>query len=202
MARPRASAEQRQQQRDLIQRAAGEVAREKGVLGVTARAVAVRAGVSTGTLYSYFANLTELLQSLWIEPVEKVGRQLEELVATIDDPVERIRALLDGYVRFAEDQPEVFRGSVLFVRPPGSAPPEAAPPETLPFYRLLLAAVRDGQVGGQIAPGDSVTMAQTLWAGIHGAVALPVNIDRFDVHPARHLAEAMIDTLLNAIVVD
>ena len=64
MARPAASPEQRDRQRGRIRRAAAEVYAENGLLGVTARAVAQRAGVSTGTIYSYFDGLQGLMRSI------------------------------------------------------------------------------------------------------------------------------------------
>lgn len=201
MARPRASVEQRKAQRDRIQRAAAEIYREQGLGAVTVRAVSERAGVSAGTLYRYFENLEALMQSLWIEPVAEVNRRMEKEVADLDRPLDRIRALLDGYVRFARDQPDVFKGAVLFVRPSTAPTPEVESLEELPFYRLLVGSIEEGQATGEIIDGDARTMAQLLWAGVHGALGLPVNIDRFQVLPASELAPAMIDQLITGITV-
>lgn len=201
MARPKASVEQRQQQRERIRNAASQIYQQRGLAAVSVRAISEAAGVSTGTLYSYFANLEELMQSLWIEPVAELNRQLEATISADDDPLDRIEALLDAYRRFAEDQPDVFRGAILFVRPRSLEAPGIEPADGLPFFRLLRAAVTDGQASGQVRPGDSELMAQTLWAGIHGALALPVNIDRFDIKPQVVLAPAMIEMLLASIKV-
>lgn len=202
MARPRATAEQRQHQRARIRRAAADIYRDGGLPGITARAVSERAGVSTGTLYSYFANLEELMQSLWGEPVAAMNQELENLVMEHSDPVARIRALLEAYVQFALDQPEVFRSAVLFVRPASSPKPDVAPAEELPFYRLLVGAVAEAQSVDRIGPGGSSSVAQVLWAGIHGALALPINIDRFAVQPQTELAPNMIESLMASIIVN
>lgn len=200
MARPPASPEQREKQRQRIRRAAAEVYNDDGPMGVTVRAVSKRAGVSTGTLYSYFANLEELMQSLWVEPVAAVGRELEAAVVDIDEPVERIRFLLSSYVRFCIEQPDVFRGAVLFVRPSGAPTPDAEPPEALPFFRLLRDSLIDGQAAGEVRSGDPDMLAQLLWAAVHGSLALPVNLDRFAVKAQAELGPAMVDNLMDGLV--
>ena len=40
-------------------------------------------------------------------------------------------------------------------------------------------------------------MAQMLWAGLHGAIALPLNVDRLQFDEPRALAEQMVATLLS-----
>lgn len=200
MARPPASPEQRRRQRDRIRRAAAEVYQELGIGGVTARAVSARSGVSTGTLYSYFANLEDLMQSLWVGRVASANRRLESIVADEADPLRRIRALLVAYADFARDEPEVFRGVLLYVRPSSSPAPTADPPTELPFYRLLRDAVADGQDAGAVRAGDPDELAVVLWAGVHGALALPVNMSRFTIPSPPELAPVMIDTLLASVV--
>ena len=199
MARPTATPEQRDRQRALIRRAAAEVYAESGIRGVSVRAIAKRAGVSTGTLYSYFANLQELMRSLWREPVEKVNRHLEEVARRRRAPLRRVRALLEAYADFARAHPDVYRGAFLFVRPDSVPRSEAQPLGEVVFYRLLRDALREGQERGEVRTGDPGEMAQLLWAGVHGAVALPINVEAYRVASAERLVPAMIRTLLRSI---
>ena len=199
MPRPAASPEQRREQRERIRRAAAEVYADAGPQGVSARAIAVRAGVSTGTLYSYFTNLQELMRSLWLEPVAKANRELEAVARAHSDPLARIRALLDAYARFALTNPEVYRGALLFVRPDAHEKPERQPLAALPFPRLLCEALREGQLRGLVRPGEVDELAQLLWAGLHGAIGLSTNVDLYAIEPAERLAPPMIDLLLDSI---
>ena len=199
MPRKPATYAERTAQRERIRRAAAEVYDEGGLLGVTARAVSARAGVSTGLLYSYFSSLGEVLQSLWVEPVTKANRRLESIASKHDNPVERIRALLSAYVDFALDEPEVFRGALLFVRPASIPAPDVEPLASLVFYRLLWAAIDQGQAVGTIRSGDADRVAQLAWASVHGALALPVNIHRYDVQPQAELAEAMVGHVMASL---
>lgn len=199
MARPAASPEERARQRRRIRRAAADLHAESGLLSITVRAVAKRAGVSTGTIYSYFSGLQELMRSLWQEPVAQAERELEAVARSHRDPVERIAALLETYARFAFEHPDVHRGALLFVRPTSVEKPDVQPLADLALPRLLRAALQEGQRRGEIISGDVDQLAQLVWAGVHGALALPVNADAYAVAPATELAPAMIRMIMRAI---
>ena len=141
MARPVATPEQRRAMRRRIRSAAAELYDEAGPAGLTVRAIAQRAEVSTGTVYSHFENLAALMESLWAGPIARVSEQVLAIAAAHADPVERIAALLDAYVRFALDNPELTRGALLGVRPRNAPFADPQPPETMPFFRCLSEAV-------------------------------------------------------------
>ncbi len=155
MGRPAATETQRLEQRNRIRHAAAEVYREGGIPALSVRAIAKRAGVSTGLIYSYFADLSELLRSLWMKPVDEFGRQVETIVAAHPDPLARVEALLTAYVGWAHAHPDVYRGALLFVRPPTSPSPERQPVDELPLHRALCTAIASGQAMGSIRPGDA-----------------------------------------------
>lgn len=199
MARPAATADQREEQRNRIRHAAAELYREGGVSALSVRAVAKRAGVSTGLLYRYFADMSELMRSLWIGPVVEFGHEVEAIAAAEPDPLARIEALLTAYARWVGANPDVHRGVLLFVRPDSTGLPAPVDPDTLALHRALRTAVADGQATDRIRAGDPTELAQVLWAGMHGALALPVNFDRYAIAPPSDLAPAMIATLLASL---
>lgn len=200
MARPRATEAQRQAQRRRIRRAALEISEESGVDSVSVRGVAARAGVSQGTIYSYFTDRSELVRSLWLEPVTKVGHKLERLAAEHADPVERIRAILLAFVDFVTSHPEVHRGAMLFVRPASQPPPEPAPPEELVFYRLMLEAVSEHAANSGVTLDDPGRSVELIWAALHGSLGLAINTDIYQISPARDLALDMVELLMHAVV--
>ncbi|MEM7094052.1 MAG: TetR/AcrR family transcriptional regulator [Actinomycetota bacterium] len=200
MARPVATEEERAEQRRRIRRAASELHREGGVRAVSVRAVAKRAGVSTGLLYSYFANLSDLLRSLWMVPITELGRSLIEVEQAEVDPVERVVRLLRTYVEFAVEHDETHRGLLLFVRPPDSTPSTSNnDPHDLALYATLVRAIEDGQANGAVRTGDAGHLAQLLWSGVHGALALPINIDTYELADGPAMADEMITTLVRSI---
>lgn len=178
MARPKATPEQRAQVRRSIKRAAAELYREEGLAGVSARSVAKKAGVSVGTIYSYFGDLAGLGRSLWEGRVAKQDEVFREVARQHDDPLARIEALLEAYLTFGIEQHELYRSVLLFVRPKGEGKPEQQPVNAFAFPTLLKSAIEQGQTAGQIRSGDADNLTQLLWSGAHGAIALPINLDR------------------------
>lgn len=199
MARPTATPAEQDAQRRRLRVAAAELHREGGIAAVTVRAVAKRAGVSTGLLYSYFANRSDLMRSLWMGPIAELGRSLAAVEADQPDPMLRLASLLQTYVEFTEQHPETHRGLLLFVRPPDSSTDLSADPEHLRLFAALRRAIAEGQAQGSIRAGDPRHLAQLLWSGVHGALALPINIDTYDLESGPSVATAMIPALIRTI---
>lgn len=202
MPRPIITPEQRQQTRQRIREAASRLVAKRQVEDVSARAVAAEAGVSVGTIYKYYENLTELAQSLWKEPVEALRQQIVADAKTVKDPVERVRVLLEHYVRFANEKHRVFKGAFLYVRPESRKKPESSDIEEEVFFGLLHTAIIEGQVSGQIRDDDPKLLAQTLWAGIHGALALPITLELYTFSPKEEITEHMVKSLMLLITID
>ncbi len=198
MPRTAATPEQRLQTRDKIRAAAAAVYEEKGAAGASARAIAIKAGVSVGTLYSYYANLPELMRSLWAEPVAEEMDRLRTAVQASTDALDAIRLLLEGYGELGLARPDILRGAFLFVRQ-GDASTLPPAPAALEFEHLLRDAVQQGQMSDQIKSGNPQQIAHQLWAGVHGALALPINIESLDFGPAEEMATTMIEALIESI---
>ncbi|WP_422028066.1 TetR/AcrR family transcriptional regulator [Pyruvatibacter mobilis] len=196
--RPVTDAE-RQEERARIRQAAVKIFRAHGIAAISARAVAREAGVSVGKIYAYFGNLQDLMQSLWMTRVADFVGELEALANATPDPVTRIERLLEAYAGFALDNPALYKGALMFVRPEDLPVPDKDPAGDVPLLVLLSAALREGQQAGVVRAGDVDAMAQLLWAGLHGAIALPINIDRFAFRPATDLTGGMIRLLMDQI---
>lgn len=199
MARPKASPEQRAQVRRSIQQAASDLYRAEGLSAISARAVATKAGVSVGTIYSYFGDLTGLMQSLWTGPISALEDELRALAQRVSDPKARIEALLRAYLAFGVEQSVLYRNALMFVRPSALGTPEKQPLDQFAFPTLLRAALVQGQSDGVIISEDPDKLVQTLWAGVHGALALPVNLDRVALQSAEEVSDVFIRALMRAL---
>ena len=196
MARPVLTDEQRRETRRKIRDAAATLYAEKGLANISARAVAEKAGVSVGTLYSYFSNLSELLQSLWRKPARHLVQNLEQLAQEYATPVDRLRALLEAYTRFAVEERSVFRSAFLFVRPESYQAPPQVSLEDDRFFRVFQKAIADGQQDGSFRSGDTNKLTQMVISGVHGAIALPVNLHRLSLDSSQQVPKDMIEALL------
>ena len=72
----------------------------------------------------------------------------------------------------------------------------------MPFHALLVAAVREGQVAGVIVDGDPVRLAQSVWAGVHGAIGLAQNMSIYRLHGPAELGPEVVDLLVRGITLD
>lgn len=196
MARPFSTPEHREDIRRSIRAAAAELYRQDGLPGISARRVAQRAGVSVGAIYAHFDDLAGLMQSLWMGQVERQNARFVEITSGCEDPVVRLRILLVDYLRFGIDNAELYRNAFLFVRPGSHPKPVAAPLETQVFFRLMMDSLSEGQSQGRIVAGDPANLAQVLWAGLHGCLALPSNLDRLAFVPTADMAQLMVETLI------
>ena len=202
MPRPALTDEQRQQTRRKIRRAAAELFARSGLADISARAIAETAGVSVGTIYSHFENLGELMQSLWKEPLGRLLDELEGISESTNDPEKRLKRLLEAYLQFATGQNAVYRGAFLYVRPDSHEKPVPVNLNQDRLFSVFRQAVVDGQKAGAFRKGNASRITQTLWAGLHGAIALPTNIDRLAFDPPERIARHMLDALMEWLTVD
>lgn len=202
MPRPALTDAQRQKTRSTIRSAAARLYAKNGLEKISARTVAQEAGVSVGTLYTHFDSLTELMQSLWKQPVKRLIGELETQLQEIDQPMDRLRRILEAYAAFASEHRAVYRGAFMFVRPETQEKPNPVALTDDRFFMMLTSAIRDAQQRGQARSGDPGNFAQLLWSGIHGAVALPLNVDRLALKPPEASTQPMIDALLEWLSAD
>ena len=196
MPRPALTDEQRSAIRRNIRKAAAELYAEKGIGNITARTVAEKAGVSVGTLYAYFDNLTELMQSLWREPLSRLINDFEVALKEVEDPRDKLKTLMQVYTNFALTQGPIYRGAFLYVRPEAQVAPAKVGLEDDRFFQLFCNTVIEAQQLGLIREGDPVHITQTLWAGLHGAFALPTNMHRLALDPPEEGLQRMTEVLL------
>ena len=196
MPRPALTKEQRRSSRRKIRQAAAELYAAQGLNGVSIRAVAQLAGVSSGTVYSHFGSLSELLQSLWRRPAAKLVQRMTQIAQNQDDPIERLRTLLITYVDFSEANAEVFRSAFLFVRPAHLDAPKQLPAAEDSFFTLFSSAISDGQQSGLFRHGDPLDLAQLVLGAVHGALALPINLHRLALQQGPNAARQAIDAQL------
>lgn len=94
----------RQEVREAVLDAAGEVAASRGVLAVSMSQVAAAAGIGRATLYKYFADAEEVLAAWHARQVAAHLAELTALAAGSKDPAARLRSVLEQYARICQQQ--------------------------------------------------------------------------------------------------
>ena len=196
MPRPSLTDEQRRETRRSIRNAAAKLFAENGSKNLSVREIAKSAGVSVGTVYAHFKNLTELMQSLWKKPVSRLITELSDIFDSTEDPSTRIEILLHCYLDFSVAQQPVYRGAFMFVRPESHDKPTPVSLDQDRLYSLFYKTIIEGQEKGLFREGNPNLITQNIWSGLHGAIALPINVDRLALTPSKKNAGNMIDLLL------
>ena len=170
--------ERREREREEIRRKILDAARDlftrEGYDRVTMRRIAEAIEYSPTTIYNHFQDKDALVQALCHEDFARLFQHLHARPAPAD-PVAAIRQLGLAYARFAIEYPNhyrfMFMTAAKFERPEehDTSPGEQA-------FGLLREAVAAAIAAGQFRDGDVDTMAQVLWASIHGTVALLITL--------------------------
>lgn len=152
-------------------RAAAELLEGRGMGAVTLRAVGERAGVSRQAPYKHFDDKEELLSVVAAGYFEQLG---EEMAAAAEgrsgDPLWRLEAMGEAYVRFALANPNRYR--LMFGPEIRVSPHPEVHEAAYAVYARFVRAVAESQEAGLLPGGESVELAALLYATSHGAVDL------------------------------
>jgi AcrR family transcriptional regulator len=172
--------QEKEELRQTILKAAGELFLEQGYDRFSMRQLAERIGYSATTLYLYFHDKDDLLFTVVDEGFERFSRQLAEAATSSDDPWERLNALSEAYVSFGLRNPVYYQLMLMQrvdfltrARTCEQQPRVAA-------FRVLQDAVQYAMDAGAMEPGDARSHSDTLWAMMHGIVALTITMPMFD----------------------
>ena len=80
--------------REELLRAAANLFVEKGFAATTTRDIAEAVGMRSGSPFYHFRSKQDLLKAVMIEGLESGDARIQEAIAGIDDPVQRLRVLI------------------------------------------------------------------------------------------------------------
>lgn len=151
----------------MLVAAAAELLDQGGPLAVTLREVGNKAGVSHNAPYKHFRNKEDLLAAI---ASRELNRQAHAMTARIaaKRPIEALRSLMRGYVRWARAYPQRFR--LTFGTWTTDSPELAA--AAARSRGELIAIAKAAQTGGELPSGNPERIAYLMLSLAHGAVDL------------------------------
>jgi AcrR family transcriptional regulator len=157
--------------------AATQLAREGGPDAVVLREAARQVGVSATAAYRHFANHGDLMHAVKHQAAEQLADRMRiELARTpaLDEPgpesLRQLRALGHGYLRFALDEPGLFRSA--FCQPDHDpAEPQLDLALAAPF-QMLVDRIDSLVDNGILAPARRPWAEMFAWAAVHGLAML------------------------------
>jgi AcrR family transcriptional regulator len=179
--------------------AAGALFAERGFERFSLRQVAERVGYTPTTIYLYFADKEELLFEVAGEGFAQFGARLQAAYDGAEGPTARLEAIGRAYIDFGLERPVHYR--LMFMERPEflSRPRTAQGGATIDSFGVLFRTVEELQAAGYAADGDPRTVAQLLWSGVHGIVALAISMPDCDDIQARRLADLYLPAIARGL---
>ena len=156
--------------RDEILDAATELLLETGsAREVSIRSVAQRVGVTSPSIYLHFADKDALLDAVCGRYFERLDEVMQHVAVEQPTTIDRLRAQGLAYVRFARENPELYRIAMMSEGHPGSDVDQALNTAAFVHMRDSVLVLMDE---GSYPRGDVTAAALGLWAVAHGLAAL------------------------------
>ena len=139
---------------NLIRAAATVLARSNGA-DITVQEVADEAGQSLRTLYQYFESKNDLLLAVFEEAMRTYAQLIEEAIADLDDPLERLAGAMLAAVRMPElSGAALDRGLIRLRVKLSETQPELVGRAQSAVTSLLLGLVEAAAEAGRITVAD------------------------------------------------
>ncbi|MFB9393801.1 TetR/AcrR family transcriptional regulator [Streptomyces coeruleoprunus] len=179
--------------RNALIEAALELARRGGPEAVVLRAATRQAGVAPNAAYRHFADRDALLHAVSQTAMGQVARTMEAEQAALppaEDPVAaaraRFRAVGTGYLRFAQEEPGLFRTAFHVPGDMTHAAADTAAGSTGKTPFELLGDALDDLVATGLLAEDRRPGAEFLaWSAVHGLAVLLIDGPLRGLHPTQ-----------------
>jgi AcrR family transcriptional regulator len=144
---------------------------EKGISGVSMRAVAGRVGVTATAIYRHWADKDALIHEVIMEGHRLFGTYL---VSALEGrtPRKRLELAREAYLRFALECRHEYQVLFMTPCPTGKSLPEELEVKAHANYQMLLDRVHECLEAGIFKPGQPEEIALTIWAQCHGLITL------------------------------
>ena len=178
------------------------MAREGGPGAGVLREATRRAGVSPNAAYRHFAGRQALVAAVSDAALAESAAAIEREWAAVPhgDPVrtahEHLKAVGRGYLRFARDEPGLFRAAYTVPRDLSRIhDKERAGPGGRTPYELLGVALDELVACGELPPGRRPGAEVPAWSAVHGLAMLALEgpLRDLDEDTMQHAARAVID---------
>ncbi|MET0455623.1 MAG: TetR/AcrR family transcriptional regulator [Mycobacterium sp.] len=159
--------------REEILDATTELLMETGhAKAVSIRAVAQRVGVTPPSIYLHFADKDALLDAVCARYFEALDEVMQQVAKDEPSTIDRLRAQGLAYVRFAMQNPELYRIATMGEGRPGSDVDVTLNSSAFVHMRTSVESLIAERI---YPPGDPTMAALELWTVAHGVAALSIS---------------------------
>ena len=195
--------ERRAREKELLRRQILSAARQlfvnEGYENVSMRKIADRIEYSPTTIYLYFKDKADLLDSVCQETLLSLLNTLEELKKDKSDPVETLKKSGRTYVEFGLKYPQDYKLTFV-IRPQfqkGLGLQEGSIGEKV--FDYLRAVVSECIQQKMFRQVDVETTGQVMWSAVHGITLLLIDFPDFPWTERDTLIDTVIDTTIKGL---
>lgn len=163
----------REQLRDKLLNAATLRVEGGGLKDLNARTLTSDAGCALGSLYTAFSDIDDLIIHMNSRTLKRLGEAIEAAGQGVDDPIDRLKALAKGYLRFAADNHALWVALFDYAALAGTVIPQWHQEEQEVLVRHIV-----GPISALNPDMDSDAMmirVRTLFSAVHGIVSLSLD---------------------------
>jgi AcrR family transcriptional regulator len=196
-------AREKEELRAHILEAAAQLFVEEGFDNVSMRKIADRIEYSPATIYLYFKDKSELVQSICAETFDLLRQELEAL-QKLDLPAEQmLRKCLRTYIDFGLSHPQHYIFTLCLPEPEHEDLPHSMHNAVLDTGMRTFDNLRQGlkasMDAGVIVRQDLETTAQVVWVMMHGVTSLLITSRSFPFIDRETLIESTLDHILRSL---
>jgi AcrR family transcriptional regulator len=149
-----------------------EIFREGGLEAVTFRALADAVGVSHTLPYRYFENKDAMLASVRVMCFAQFERFVRQREAAQRSSLNRVLAVLEGYVDFVLQHPVEYSLIFATAQPPAQRYPDLLAARQSVFEHCVELVQRC--LDERVITGDARDLTHMVWGALHGLLTLHV----------------------------
>jgi AcrR family transcriptional regulator len=189
--------ERRAQQKEALILAAERRIAAEGSAGLRARDLAQDVGIALGAIYNLVPDLVELRFHVTVRTLRRLDIALEKAASAVPpgDPVAVLIAIAHGYLGFAEDNQNLWRGTFEYLGPQSRSVPEWLVVEQTRLFQRVLAPL--AILMPRTTAQERQLFAHTLFTAAHGIVDMGLQQRIFAV--PKEALKGQIAFLLRAI---
>ena len=192
-------AREREQLRRQILSAARELFVNEGYENVSMRKIADKIEYSPTTIYLYFKDKADLLDSVCQETLLNLLNTLEQLKNDKSDPVETLRKSGKAYIAFGLKYPQDYKLTFV-IRPQFQKGLDlqegTVGDKVFGYLRTMVSECIRQKIFRQV---DVETTGQVLWAAVHGITLLLIDFPDFPWTEKEELINTVIHTTIEGL---
>ena len=192
-------AREKEQLRQQILSAARELFVNEGYENVSMRKIANKIEYSPTTIYLYFKDKADLLDSVCQETLLNLLNTLENLKENTSDPVETLRKSGKVYIEFGLKYPQDYKLTFV-IRPQFQEDlglqEGSIGEKVFNYLRVMVSECIKQKIFRQV---DVETTGQVMWSAVHGVTLLLIDFPDFPWTEKDKLIDTVIDTTIKGL---